>query len=115
VALCAASCALAGRPQREKQVYEDTIAVGRLLPRGSVVGLSDELSSDYPLQTNLARWDFIGADRAPAGHEFLVTPAGVASAAGYNEVPSELSRYRLFHRTRIAQETVGRRHTSPKR
>ena len=99
VALGAASCALAGRPQREKQVYEDTIAVGRLLPRGSVVGLSDELSSDYPLQTNLARWDFIGADRAPAGHEFLIAPVGATSAAGYAEMPSELSRYRLFRRT----------------
>ena len=94
-----ASCALAGRPQREKQVYDDTIVLGRLLPRGSIVGLSDELSSDYPLQTNLARWDFIGADRAAARHEFLVTPVNVASATGYDEVPAELSSYRLFRRT----------------
>jgi 4-amino-4-deoxy-L-arabinose transferase-like glycosyltransferase len=114
IALGAASYAFAGRPQRDN-VYQDTIALGRVLPRASVVGLSNELSSDYPLLTNLARWDFIGADRAPVGHEFLVAPLTSASTSGYVEVPTQLSRYRLFKRTAVAQEAANRAHTSPKR
>ena len=54
-----ATCFLAGRPHRDKDVYHDTLVMGHLVPRQSTIGLAAELSNDYPIQMYLARWDGI--------------------------------------------------------
>ena len=102
--LVAASCVLAGRPHKDKDVYRDTLVLGHLLSKSTIVGLAPDLAADYPLQTNLARWNFIAADRATAGHEYLIAPITsiTAPSAAYVEVPTKMSRYRLFRRTAVA-------------
>src|SRR5258708_32020117 len=56
--LAVASFLMAGLPHREQGVYHDALVLGGILPKSSVVGLTDDLANDWPLQTNLARWDF---------------------------------------------------------
>jgi hypothetical protein len=114
-ALIALSIALAGRPQRDAEVYRDTQSLGRLLPRASVVGLSDELGEDYPLLTNLARWNFIGAERTIAGYEFVVAPANGAVPAGFSEIQAQLTRYRLLERTTALTQSASSERAGRKR
>ncbi|HEV2972045.1 MAG TPA: glycosyltransferase family 39 protein [Pirellulales bacterium] len=92
-----ATCAMAGRPHRDQGVYHDALVLGKILPKSSIVGLTDDLANDWPLQTNLARWDFIGADLA-AAHPYLLATAAAPPPTGFAEVPTEMSRYRLFKR-----------------
>ena len=67
-----------------------------------MIGVSPELASDFPLLTNLARWDFIAGDSAAEGHRFFLAQIKAPPPAGYVEVPTEMSRYRLFERTIVA-------------
>jgi hypothetical protein len=113
--LIAVSISLAGRPLRDADVYRDTQTLGRLLPRASIVGLSNQLTEDYPLLTNLARWNFIGAERTIAGHEFIVAPANGAIPAGFSEIPARLSRYRLLERTTAVTQSASSEPASHKR
>jgi hypothetical protein len=109
------SCASAGRPQRDADVYCDTQALGQLLPRAAVVGLTEQLADDYPLLTNLARWDFIGAERSMAGHEFVLAAADGAIPTGFSKVPAQLTRYRLLQRTTVAAQSASSKRADSKR
>jgi hypothetical protein len=102
VALAIASCVLVNRPRRDGEAYRDALALGRVLPKATVIGISRDLAADFPLLTNLARWDFIGGDPATEGHRFLLARNDDPLPAGYVEVSTEMSRYRLFERTAVA-------------
>ncbi len=115
IAVVAASIALAGQPQRDADVYRDTRVLGRLLPHASIVGLTKQLADDYPLLTNLARGNFIGAERTTAGHEFVLAPADGPLPDGFDEVSTELTRYRLLERRTVVTQSAGSERTSPKR
>jgi hypothetical protein len=105
-----ATCFLAGRPHRDKDVYYDTLAIGRLVPRQSVIGFTSNLDDDYPIRLYLARWDGIATDfnvgnKASGGiaastalPEFCLASLDAAPPAGYTLVPADLIRYRLFER-----------------
>jgi hypothetical protein len=115
ITVVAAAIALAGRPQRDADVYRDTSKLGQLLPRASIVGLTKQLADDYPLLTNLARWDFVGAERTTAGHEFVLAPADGPPPDGFDEVSTHLTRYRLLERRTVVTQSAGSERTSPKR
>jgi hypothetical protein len=114
IAVVAAAIALAGRPQRDADVYRDTRELGQLLPRASIVGLTKQLADDYPLLTNLARWDFIGAERTTAGHQFVLAPAGGPLPDGFDEVSTHLTRYRLLERRTVVTQSASSERASPK-
>ncbi len=111
--LAFASGLLAGRPRRDGDAYRDALALGRVLPKSSIVGISPELATDFPLLTNLARWNFIGGDPAADAHRFLLTRNNDPPPAGYVEVTTEMSHYRLFERAAIAEPHEHRRGLSP--
>ncbi len=69
--LFVASCFLVNHPRRDGEAYRDALILGRIVPKASTIGVSRELASDFPLLTNLARWDFIGGDPAAEGHRCL--------------------------------------------
>jgi hypothetical protein len=106
--LVIASCLFVNRPRRDGEVYRDALALGRVLPKSSIIGISHELATDFPLLTNLARWDFIGGDPAADAHRFLLTRNNDPPPAGYVEVPTEMSHYRLFERTTVAESSKNR-------
>jgi 4-amino-4-deoxy-L-arabinose transferase-like glycosyltransferase len=106
--LAVASGVLAGRPRRDSDAYRDALALGRVLPKSSVVGISPELATDFPLLTNLARWDFIAGDPAAQSHRFFLAASSIAPPAGYVEVTTAMSRYRLFERAAIAETSENR-------
>jgi hypothetical protein len=98
-----ASCLLVNRPRRDGDAYHDALALGRVLPKASVVGISHELATDFPLLTNLARWDFIGGDPVVDRHRFFLARNSEPPPAGYVAVPTEMSYYRLFERAAVAK------------
>ncbi len=100
--LVVASCLLVNRSRRDGEVYHDALALGRAVPKASVIGIAHDLASDFPLLTNLARWDFVGGEPNADGHRFFISRANDPSPAGFVEVPTEMSRYRLFERTAVA-------------
>ncbi len=101
-ALVIPTCLTAGNPHKDADVYRDTLAVGRILPRATVVGLAAELSTDYPLLTSLSRWDDIGADRAAESPRFVLAATTTPPRSGYVAVPTCMSRYRLLQRADLA-------------
>jgi 4-amino-4-deoxy-L-arabinose transferase-like glycosyltransferase len=111
--LAVASGLLAGRPRRDGDAYRDALALGRVLPKSSIVGISAELATDFPLLTNLARWDFIGGDPAAQSHRFFLAASSITAPVGYVEVPTAMSRYRLFERAAVAETSEHRRGLSP--
>lgn len=115
IAVVAAAIALAGRPQRDADVYRETRELGRLLTRASIVGLTKQLANDYPLLTNLARWNFIGAERTTVGHEFVLAPADGPLPDGFGEVSTPLTRYRLLERRAVVTQSAASERASPKR
>jgi hypothetical protein len=106
--LAISSGLLAGRPRRDGDAYRDALALGRVLPKSSIVGISAELATDFPLLTNLARWDFIGGDPAAQSHRFFLAASSITPPAGYVEVMTEMSRYRLFERAAIVETSENR-------
>jgi hypothetical protein len=98
---------LAGRPHRDKDVYHDTLIVGRLVPPQSTIGLTPELSADYPIQTYLARWDGIVANHSSGAHEYCLASIDAAPPPGYTPVTADLRRYRLFERANAAPQRIG--------
>jgi hypothetical protein len=98
------------RPRRDGEAYHDVLALGRVVPKASVVGISRELATDFPLLTNLARWDFIGGDPAAQQHRFFLARNSEPPPAGYVEVPTDMSHYRLFERTAVAATRENREH-----
>jgi 4-amino-4-deoxy-L-arabinose transferase-like glycosyltransferase len=101
--LVIASGVLINRPRRDGEAYHDALALGRVVPKASMVGISHDLATDFPLLTNLARWDFIGGDPAAEGHRFILARISEPPPAGYVEVPTEMSHYRLFERASLAE------------
>jgi hypothetical protein len=107
-AVLIATCLMAGRPHRDKDVYHDTLVVGHLVPPQSTIGLTAELSDDFPIQMYLARWDGIVANHSAAAREFCLAPIDAAPPTGYTPVSADLHRYRLFERAAAAApERVG--------
>lgn len=119
-----ATCFMAGRPHRDKDIYHDTLAVGRVVPRQAVIGETAELLADFPIRLYLARWENIEADRpvdnaseqshGTAGPEFCITSLDAAPPAGYKPIDAGLVRYRLYERSKVASDRVGLG-TSPSR
>jgi hypothetical protein len=106
-AVLIATCLMAGRPHRDKDVYHDTLVVGHLVPPQSTIGLTAELSDDFPIQMYLARWDGIVANHSAAAREFCLAPIDAIPPSGYTPVSADLHRYRLFERVDAAPERVG--------
>ena len=111
-----ATCLLAGRPHRDKDIYYDTLAVGRFVPRQSTIGIAPELFADYAIQMYLARWDAIAPDfragndyaaHAAALPEYCLAARDAAAPVGYTPVASDLLRYRLFERSAAAPQRIG--------
>ncbi len=97
--LALASCLFAGRPRRDKDVYHDVLVLGRIFPKSGFVALTEDLATDYPLKNYLARWDFLGAESIPQPQLYLVGRADARTfPSGYVEVPTAMSRYRLYRR-----------------
>jgi 4-amino-4-deoxy-L-arabinose transferase-like glycosyltransferase len=110
VLLVIASGLLINRPRRDGEAYHDALALGRVVPKASMVGISREIATDFPLLTNLARWDFIGSDPAAEGHRFFLARNSEPPPAGYVEVPTDMSHYRLFERAAVAATRENREH-----
>ena len=102
-----ATCFLAGRPHRDKDIYHDTLVMGRLVPRQSTIGLTADLSDDYPIQMYLARWDEIVARHSAAMNEYCLAAIDAPTPPGYTPISADLHRYRLFERTAAATARVG--------
>jgi hypothetical protein len=103
VALAIITLLTAGQPTKDADVYRDVQSLAAVLPPKSVIGLSPELSTDYPMLTNLARWGQIGADRAAETPRFILASSSVAPRAGYMPIAIVTARYRLFERAPLAR------------
>jgi chromate transport protein ChrA len=108
------TCFLAGRPHRDKDVYHDTLVVGRLVPRQSTIGITADLGEDYPIQVYLARCDAIAPQhglstggRNASSPQYCLAALGAESPPGYRPVAADLLRYRLFERLTSAADRVG--------
>jgi len=109
---------LAGRPHRDKDVYHDTLVVGRLVPRQSTIGIAADLSRDYPIQMYLARWDGVVV-RPPLGGsgfegkgsggpaEYCLTSLDAPPPIGFTPMAADLRHYRLYERSATATDRVG--------
>ncbi len=107
-----ATCFMAGRPHRDKDVYHDTLAVGRVVPPQAVIGETADLNEDFPIRLYLARWDNIEADRTVGGGpanllkagsaapQFCITSLEAPPPTGYKQVAAGLVRYRLYERSK---------------
>jgi hypothetical protein len=102
-----ATCFLAGRPHRDKDIYHDTLVMGHLVPRQSTINLAAELSDDYAIQMYLARWDGIVPNRGTATCEYCLAASDATPPAGYTAVAADLRRYRLFERSDTTPDRVG--------
>ena len=102
-------------PARDQDIYFDTLALARVVPKSSVVSFeksSDDVHGDAAFPCYLARWANISVDDKKP-HEFLVLPiaGSIQSPPGYKETPTEMRLYRLFQRTdrlNLATEPVVR-------
>jgi 4-amino-4-deoxy-L-arabinose transferase-like glycosyltransferase len=103
VLLVVASGLLFNRPRRDGEAYHDALVLGQVVPKASMLGISRDLATDFPLLTNLARWDFIGGDPVAEGHRFFLARNSEPPPAGYVEVPTDMSHYRLFERASLAE------------
>jgi hypothetical protein len=97
-----ATCFLAGRPHRDQDVYHDALVMGHLVLPKTTIGLTPDLSDDYPIQVYMARFDGIVADHLAAGHPYCLAAIDAAPLPGYTPIPADMRRYRLFERTETA-------------
>ena len=99
----------------DQDVYLDSLALGRALPKSSVVsfrGFSDDQHSDAAISYYLARWASISVNESQP-HEFLLLPIAdsIRPPPGYRETPTDMRLYRLFQRSdsmNLATEPAGR-------
>jgi len=103
-----ATCFMAGRPHRDKDVYHDTLVMGHFVPPRSTIGLTPELFGDFAIQMYMVRWDGIWPIHSTAGHEFCLGAIDAPAPPGYTAVAADLRRYRLFERADTTTERVGR-------
>jgi hypothetical protein len=102
-------------PPPEKELYRDTLALARVVPKSSVVSYvtsSNDVHTDAALPYYLARWAYIGVGHTEEPREFLVLPidGSVQPPPGYRETPTEMRLYRLFKRSdsmNLVTEPVG--------
>ncbi len=100
-------CLLAGRPYRDKDVYHDTLALTRVVPKAAFVSVGPELARDWALQMYLGRWGDIGIDSGPMRREYRLQSIAAAAPDGYAPIPADLVRYRLYRRSDTRQTLTG--------
>jgi hypothetical protein len=101
--------------RRDQDLYLDTLALARVVPKSSVVsfkGFSDDVHSDAAVPCYFARWAYASVEQTEP-REFLVLPiAGcIQPPRGYQETPTGMRLYRLFKRSdsmNLVMEPVGR-------
>lgn len=93
-------CKSLRHPRRDQALYDDVLALARVVPKSSVIsvkGFSSDLHGDIAFSFYLGRWSSISTDdRTP--HEFLVLPIAdsMKPPPGYVETPPQMRLYRLF-------------------
>jgi 4-amino-4-deoxy-L-arabinose transferase-like glycosyltransferase len=103
VLLGAVLCKSLRHPHRDQDVYDDVLALARVVPKSSVISVknfSKDVHGDGAFSFYLGRWSSISTDdRAP--HEFLVLPIAdsMKPPPGYVETPPQMRLYRLFKRS----------------
>lgn len=98
-ALVGLVCKSLHHSQRDQSLYEDVLALARVVPKSSVVSFmepSQDLHTDIALPFYLGRWASISTDGREL-HELLLLPiANSTRPPGYEEIPSGMRMYRLF-------------------
>lgn len=80
-----------GATKRDNALLNDVYAIGKIVPRGRMLALPDEMAYDYSLRQYLIRYFYIGADNLGYRYDYFVIRKNLPKTL----VPKEYKHYPL--------------------